>query len=110
MFYFLKQINNMKKLFLIPVIAFTLTSCIDSSSDDNKPETKNMAATLTDEEKKEGWQLLFDGETTKGWHSYGDSAAGKAWKVDSGALHLDDSIKADGKIVGGGDLTTDKII
>ena len=107
MFYFLKQINNMKRIFLIPAIALTLTSCIDSSSDDNKPETKSMAATLTDEEKKEGWQLLFDGESTKGWHSYGDSTAGKAWKVDSGSIYLDASNKVDGKVVSGGDLTTD---
>lgn len=88
-------------------MALTITSCMDSAADDNEKKETSMAATLTDEEKKEGWQLLFDGTSTKGWHSYGDSVAGKAWKVDSGVLHFDASVKENGKVTGGGDLTTD---
>ncbi len=97
----------MNKLILISAMAITLSSCIDSSSDDNEKTTIPTVATLTDEEKKDGWQLLFDGVSTKGWHSYGESTSGKAWKVDSGAIHLDASVKENEKIVGGGDLTTD---
>lgn len=98
----------MRKLFLIPVVALAMTGCVDSSSDDKEPETKAMTATLTDEEKKDGWQLLFDGTSTKGWHSYGDSTAGKAWKIDSGTLHFDASVIKNEKVVGGGDLTTNE--
>lgn len=97
----------MNKLILISAITISLSSCVDSSSDDNEKTTTLTVASLTEDEKKDGWQLLFDGASTKGWHSYGETTAGKAWKVDSGAIHLDASVKADGKVVGGGDLTTD---
>ncbi len=97
----------MNKLILISAITITLSGCVDSSSDDNEKTTTPTVATLTEDEKKDGWQLLFDGLSTKGWHSYDETTAGKAWKVDSGAIHLDASVKADGKVVGGGDLTTD---
>lgn len=43
---------------------------------------------LTAKEKKEGWQLLFDGATTNGWHSYGKTTLGPAWDVQNGTLHL----------------------
>lgn len=55
--------------------------------------------TLTKEEKKDGWQLLFDGKTTNGWHKYGGASIGKAWKVADGALYLDTTVKN-----GGGDI------
>lgn len=97
----------MNKLILISAITITLSSCVDSSSDDNEKTTTSTVASLTEDEKKDGWQLLFDGTSTKGWHSYGETTAGKAWKVDSGTIHLDASVKVDGKVVGGGDLTTD---
>ena len=50
---------------------------------------------------QDGWQPLFDGKTTKGWHTYGKSTVGAAWKVDDGALYLDNTNKD------GGDLVTD---
>ncbi len=40
--------------------------------------------TLTDQEKSEGWQLLFDGTTTKGWHQYGNKPVGAAWTISDG--------------------------
>ncbi|MBN8575786.1 MAG: DUF1080 domain-containing protein [Cytophagales bacterium] len=60
--------------------------------------------TLTSKEKKEGWQLLFDGKTTTGWHSYKSDKAGAAWKISDDALFLDTANKEEK----GGDLVTDK--
>jgi 3-keto-disaccharide hydrolase len=62
--------------------------------------------TLSKEEKKEGWKLLFDGKSTKGWRNYNSDKIGSAWKVSDGALFLDTSGKTNGKMVGGGDVVT----
>ncbi len=43
---------------------------------------------LTEEEKRGGWKLLFDGKTTKGWRLPGrKDAPGKGWVVEDGWLH-----------------------
>ena len=65
----------------------------------------DMNNTLTDEQKKEGWQLLFDGVSTSGWHKYGNTPAGTSWKVADGTLYLDASDTLNGKIRSGGDIT-----
>jgi len=67
----------------------------------------DMNNTLTDEQKKEGWQLLFDGTSTSGWHKYGNTPAGTSWKVADGTLYLDASDTLNGKIRSGGDIVTD---
>jgi len=98
----------MKKI-LICFLSISLFGCLDNSSD--KTNEKDSTATtsgLTDEEKKEGWQLLFDGTSTKGWHKYGGKEVGEAWKIDSGALHLDASARVDWQIKGGGDIISDE--
>lgn len=58
---------------------------------------------LTDQEAKDGWKLLFDGRTTDGWHLYNRGRVPSAWIVDSGTLYC----KPDGKLEHG-DLITDK--
>ena len=63
--------------------------------------------TLTDAQKSEGWQLLFDGTTKKGWHVYNNKSDGSAWKVADGALYLDTAKKKDWQVQGGGDIVTD---
>lgn len=98
----------MKKI-LAYLLAVLLFGCIDSSSDKEQEKKDAMTtASLSEQEKKDGWQLLFDGATTKGWHKYGDTVAGKAWKADSGALKLDASEKENWQIKGGGDILTDE--
>lgn len=59
--------------------------------------------TLTEQEKQQGWQLLFDGETTQGWHPFQHPGAQSAWIVRDGMLTI--NLKASG--VQHGDLATD---
>lgn len=61
---------------------------------------------LSKAEKKEGWQLLFDGTSKKGWHIFNNRTDGAAWKVEEGALFLDPKAKGP-KGEGGGELITD---
>ena len=42
--------------------------------------------TLTAEEKKAGWQLLFDGRTTSGWRGYRSDRMPASWRVENGSL------------------------
>jgi len=41
---------------------------------------------LSDEEKKAGWRLLFDGSTTAGWRGYRSREMPSTWKVENGSL------------------------
>ncbi|HRG93862.1 MAG TPA: hypothetical protein PLZ10_12990, partial [Chitinophagaceae bacterium] len=78
----------MRKI-LLPLLAGSLlASCKDGSSgkktgstDTTMNQTVQPMVTLTDEEKAEGWMVLFDGQSTRGWHQYGGAAVGTAWKI-----------------------------
>jgi len=52
---------------------------------------------LSDEEKKAGWKLLFDGKTSEGWRGYKKDKFPDGWKVQDGMLS---------RITGGGDIVT----
>ena len=82
----------------------TVTNASNTNADTAAPAPN----TLTDAQKNEGWQLLFDGQTTKGWHVYNKKTDGSAWKVADGTLYLDTSQKKDWQVVGGGDIVTDE--
>jgi hypothetical protein len=45
-----------------------------------------MANTLTDDEKKAGWKLLFDGHSLDGWHNFKKADVRAGWKVKDGTL------------------------
>lgn len=65
---------------IIPALAvvITLTSMTIFMQEKNN--------TLSNKEKKEGWQLLFDGKTTNSWKPY-KNAASDGWEVVNGELH-----------------------
>jgi hypothetical protein len=42
--------------------------------------------TLTEDEKKAGWKLLFDGKTTEGWKGYKKDKVSDGWQIVDGAL------------------------
>jgi len=52
---------------------------------------------LTDEEKKVGWKLLFDGKTAEGWRGWKKDKMPDGWQVIDGALT---------RVKGSGDIIT----
>ncbi len=60
---------------------------------------------LTENEKEEGWKLLFDGESTEGWRSaYGEGFPEKGWIIEDGLLTVVESGGAESQH--GGDIVT----
>jgi hypothetical protein len=99
----------MRKIIWLGVFAIWLNSCIDKAAKDNDDiEKKETLNTLTDEEKNDSWQLLFNGTDTKGWHRYGDTVVRSAWRVDSGVLHLVTGEMEQWQTKGGGDIVTNE--
>ncbi|MEM7009996.1 MAG: DUF1080 domain-containing protein [Verrucomicrobiota bacterium] len=75
--------------FMIPFLLLALTPLV--------AEEHN---TLTDEEKEQGWKLLFDGKKIEGWRSYGSNTPPtQGWIVEYGTLHKQADVR-------GGDIMT----
>ncbi|HLF34764.1 MAG TPA: DUF1080 domain-containing protein [Cyclobacteriaceae bacterium] len=92
----------MKKIIYLFLLTFAvfLAGC--------KPQQALLNA-LTDAEKADDWQLLFDGTTSKGWRGYlkGNFPAG--WEVVDGTLHCKGSGRGEAGGVDGGDILYDKL-
>ncbi len=67
---------------------------LNSSPEDN---------TLTEQERKEGWEILFDGTSTSGWRGYNQASLPNNWVVEDGTLK---SLGKGGDV--GGDIVYDK--
>jgi len=99
----------MKKIILTAAVVCALWSCkkeekllaYNAPVEHVMPKGEN---TLTSNEKKQGWKLLFDGKSLKGWHKYGTDSIGKAWVIDDKSIHLEVSDKKDWQTKNGGDI------
>ncbi|HTI08137.1 MAG TPA: family 16 glycoside hydrolase [Puia sp.] len=87
--------HNLTMAGLFTVILFSVYGC-------STTEQQNM---LSDQEKKDGWALLFDGKTMNGWHLFNKGTIPSAWYVDSGRLICNPHAKD----VKHGDLVTDNV-
>ncbi len=81
-------------LLLVVGLLVSIGSTLYAQPDRSAPNT------LTQEEKSNGWQLLFDGKSLNGWKSWKTKKPLKPgeWQVKNGAITLTDS--------GGGDIYT----
>ena len=103
---------------LLIVIFLAIASCGDKKDKSNdekmkeneKMEEPNMTTAineLSEKEKEEGWQLLFDGKSTKGWRGYNkDDFPNHGWTVENGTLMLKGS--GAGEAGGAGDIIYDE--
>lgn len=92
-----------RTLTVLAISSLSLAACSSSKKSAGESAAAN---TLSKQETKDGWQLLFDGKTSNGWHTYGKTTVGAAWQVVDGTLHLDASKKDNWQTVGGGDIVT----
>lgn len=81
----MKTINP--NLILGCIITLSIWSCQSKSPEtsNSEPEIK-QGNQLSNEEKEEGWKLLFDGSTLDGWHVYNKGKAESAWEAVNGEL------------------------
>ena len=71
------------------------------------PEVNRVPNYLTDAEKADGWNLLFDGQTTTGWRgAHKEAFPDHGWKVEDGQLSV--LISGGGEATYGGVIVTDK--
>jgi hypothetical protein len=88
----------------IGLVIWLTTSC---STCCKKSESAAAPNTLTDQEKAEGWTLLWDGKTTDGWRSpKDDSFPTKSWAIKDGVFSVVSS--GNGEAQAGGDIITTK--
>jgi hypothetical protein len=73
-------------------------------------EVEEVAApnTLTQAEKDDGWELMFDGTTSDGWRGYKKEGFPSDWKVEDGTLHMVGSGRGEAGSADGGDIIYDK--
>jgi hypothetical protein len=92
----IKKTGKMKKL-TSGILFLTIMAIIISSGKSNKNDPKALYAeteknlvpnTITKKEKKNGWQLLFDGKTTNGWHGYNMKVFPDCWAIEDGSLTM----------------------
>jgi hypothetical protein len=78
-------------IFIVLPVIFLLMAA-SSTAQQQAPNT------LTADEKKQGWELLFDGTSLKGWHGYGHPQQTQ-WEAADGALHANMSLPGKGDLV-----------
>ena len=83
-------------LALIPLASLATRFCSEAAARGPADQPANQ---LTDDEKKAGWKLLFDGKTFAGWHNFKRDDVRPGWKVKDGAMVCADPRNA-------GDLVT----
>lgn len=82
-------------------------SAESTASADTNAGSASLLNQLTEKEKAEGWQLLFDGKTTAGWRgAHKETFPAHGWKVEDGQLIV---LASDGsESTNGGDIVTEK--
>jgi hypothetical protein len=75
-------------IMLLVIIAFTQKQSKDPLALYAEIDKKDAPNTLAPAEKKNGWQLLFDGKTTNGWHGFNMKVFPDCWTIEDGALTM----------------------
>ena len=111
--------KSLPKILILVLLSTSLMSCgskqepppADQTQAENQTEVAADLNILTDEEKAEGWILLFDGKTFEGWRGLGREEVPEGhWLIEDGCIKKIPSenvpLQEDGQPLVGGDLMT----
>ena len=111
--------KSFSKILIMVVLLVSFFSCgprqetepADQIQAETQTETTADMNILTDEEKAEGWILLFDGKSFEGWRGLGREGIPEGhWTIEAGAIKKVPSnnvpLQEDGQPLVGGDLMT----
>lgn len=84
-----KNSKIVKMSFTLLLCAMLISACKQKKNDSNDPQIENGGNeenTLTQSEKDEGWQLLFDGKSMENFKGFRKDEVPSAWQVEDGAI------------------------
>jgi len=98
-------------LLVVPALFVLINSCDSGPIDKLLAENEQKLNSLTEEERSEGWILLFDGKTFEGWREVGREEIPQGhWIIEKGSIKklpsLDVPRQEDGQPLQGGDILT----
>jgi hypothetical protein len=73
----------------VALCAVLMSACTQKENNSNDSQTEspgNEENTLTESEKAEGWQLLFDGASMENFKGFRKNEVPSAWKVEDGTI------------------------
>ena len=80
--------KKLTRIGLLALIILSFSQCTAPKKEENtSPETPAVVLPqLTEAQKAEGWQLLFDGQSLTGWQIFKDRE-NNTWEVSDGVIH-----------------------
>lgn len=75
---------------------YTMNSLSTEKGIVNPSKEKFVDNTLTEQEKKDGWMLLFDGKKIDQFRNFKKKTIGSGWVINDNAIHLN-AVKEEGK-------------
>ena len=96
----------MKKIFFSLALLVVIAACQKPAPKNEENVTLTEHNTLSEAEKTEGWELLFDGKTLDGWKRYGADSIGPLWSVKDGIIQCSGEGLGEGTKDVGGSLMT----
>ncbi|TAL64973.1 MAG: DUF1080 domain-containing protein [Bacteroidetes bacterium] len=101
--------KNLMNKFLFLLSAIIIISCTTVKTKDpvslySELDKNAPSNTLTRTEKKDGWQLLFDGQNKTGWHGYNMTMFPDCWTIEDGAFTMTTEGRGESQ-----DIITDKV-
>ena len=106
-----------KSILLLPVIALLIIACgkskteekeVVENTDQKDVSVKTAPNTLSQQEKEDGWKLLFNGKNSEGWRGYNKDSFPSDWKVQDGTLFMAGSGRGEAGSENGGDILYDE--
>ena len=75
-----------KKIAQTALIAMAIACGTTENKQQEQADAASAENVISEQEKTDGWQLLFDGKTGNGWKGFNKDSFPAGWVVDSGCL------------------------